>query len=39
MADIFESTPIIISVLIALGLVGVFVYERTRVRQETESTD
>ena len=39
MADIFESIPIIISVLIALGLVGVFVYERTRVRQETQSTD
>jgi len=39
MADIFDSIPVITVVLIALGLVGVMVYERTRIRQEKESTD
>ena len=39
MADIFDSIPIITVVLIALGLVGVMVYERTRIRQEKESSD
>jgi|TARA_B100001750_G_scaffold199054_1_gene172481 hypothetical protein len=39
MAEIFESIPIITVVLIALGLVGVMVYERTRIRQEKESAD
>ena len=39
MAEIFESIPIITVVLIALGLVGVMVYERTRIRQEKESSD
>ena len=39
MADIFDSIPVITVVLIAIGLVGVMVYERTRIRQEEESTD
>ena len=39
MAEIFESIPIITVVLIALGLVGVMVYERTRIRQEKKSSD
>ena len=39
MADIFDSIPVITIVLIALGLVGVMVYERTRIRQEKESSD
>ena len=34
MADIFDSIPVITVVLIALGLVGVMVYERTRLREE-----
>ena len=39
MADIFDSIPVITVVLIALGLLGVMVYERTRIRQEKESSD
>ena len=39
MADIFDSIPVITVVLIALGLVGVMIYERTRIRQEKESSD
>ena len=39
MAEIFESIPIITLVLFALGLVGVMVYERTRIRQEKKSSD
>ena len=39
MADIFDSIPVITVVLVALGLVGVMVYERTRIRQEKESAD
>ena len=39
MADIFDSIPVITVVLIALGLVGVMVYERTRIKQERESND
>ena len=39
MADIFDSIPVITVILIALGLVGVMVYERTRIRQEKESSD
>jgi len=39
MIEIFESIPIITVVLVALGLVGVMVYERTRIRQEKESAD
>ena len=34
MADIFDSIPIITVILLALGVVGVMVYERTRVRAE-----
>jgi hypothetical protein len=34
MADIFDSFPTIIVILLALGVVGVMVYERTRVRDE-----
>jgi len=39
MTEIFESIPIITVVLVALGLVGVMVYERTRIRQEKKSSD
>lgn len=39
MADIFDSIPVITVVLIALGLAGVMVYERTRIKQERESND
>ena len=39
MADIFDSIPVITVVLIALGLVGVIIYERTRIKQEKESSD
>ena len=39
MADIFDSIPVITVVLIALGLVGVMVYELTRNKQEKESSD
>jgi hypothetical protein len=34
MSDIFDSIPMITVILLALGIVGVMVYERTRVRQE-----
>ncbi len=34
MADIFDSIPTITVILLALGVVGVMVYERTRLRQE-----
>ena len=34
MADIFDSIPTITVILLALGVVGVMVYERTRVKQE-----
>jgi hypothetical protein len=36
MVDIFDSIPTIAVILLALGIVGVMVYERTRVRQEKE---
>ena len=39
MADIFDSIPIITVVLIAIGLAGVMIYERTRIRQEKESSN
>ena len=39
MTEIFESIPIITVVLVALGLVGVMVYERTTIRQEKKSSD
>ena len=34
MADILDSIPIITVILLALGIAGVMVYERTRLRQE-----
>ena len=39
MAGIFDSISVVTVVLIALGLAGVMVYERTRSRQEKESSD
>jgi|TARA_B110000014_G_scaffold252119_1_gene230133 hypothetical protein len=39
MAGIFDSISTITVVLIALGLVGVIIYERTRIKQEKESSD
>ena len=39
MADIFDSIPVITVVLIELGLLGVIFYERTRIRQEKETSD
>jgi len=36
MAGIFDSIPIITVVLFTLGLVGVFVYERTRSNSTNE---
>jgi hypothetical protein len=33
-ADIFDSIPIITVILLALGVVGVMIYERTRLKQE-----
>ena len=36
MSDIFDSIPTITVILLALGIVGVMVYERTRVREEKE---
>ena len=32
--DIFDSIPTITVILLALGIAGVMVYERTRLRQE-----
>ena len=37
MTGIFDSLPIITVVLFALGLVGVFVYERSRSNSTDES--
>ena len=34
MADIFDSIPTISVILLALGVAGVMVYARTRLRQE-----
>ena len=34
MADIFDSIPTITVILLALGIVGVMIYERTRVKEE-----
>ncbi len=36
MADFFDSIPTITVILLALGVVGVMVYERTRLRQEKQ---
>lgn len=38
MADIFDLIPVITVILFAIALVGVMVYERSRSRQEEEST-
>ncbi len=38
MAGIFDSIPVIVVTLFALGLVGVMVYERARTRQNEETT-
>jgi len=38
MAGIFDSIPIIIVVLFALGIVGVIVYERSRSNGKIESS-
>jgi len=37
MAGIFDSIPIITVVLLALGLVGVMVYERSKSKDESNS--
>ena len=34
MADIFDSISTVTVILLALGVVGVMIYERTRLRQE-----
>ena len=34
MSDIFDSIPTITVILLALGVVGVMIYERTRVKEE-----
>ena len=34
MSDIFDSIPMITVILLALGIVGVMVYERNRLREE-----
>lgn len=39
MAGIFDSIPVISVVLFAIGIVGVMVYERTRIRQESPDSD
>ena len=39
MAGIFDSISVDTVVLIALGLVGVIVYERIRIRKEKEPSD
>ena len=39
MTDIFDFIPIITVVLIAIGLAGVMIYERTRIKQEKESSN
>ena len=39
MAGIFDSIPVIAIILFAIGVVGVMVYERTRIKQTEETTD
>ena len=36
MADIFDSIPTVTVILLALGIAGVMIYERTRIRQEKQ---
>ena len=38
MAGIFDSIPIIVIILFAIGFVSVMVYERSRSKQTEEST-
>jgi len=38
MAGIFDSIPIIVVILFAIGFVSVMVYERSRSKQTEEST-
>ena len=38
MADFFDSIPTITVILLALGVVGVVVYERTRLKQEKDNS-
>ena len=38
MAGIFDSIPIIVIILFAIGFVGVMVYERYRSKQAEETT-
>ncbi len=38
MAGIFDSIPLIIVILFAIGLVSVMVYEKSRTKQTEEST-
>ncbi|CAI8198060.1 MAG: Uncharacterised protein [Candidatus Nitrosopelagicus brevis] len=36
MADIFDSISTVTVILLALGIAGVMIYERTRIRQEKQ---
>ena len=36
MADIFDSISTVTVILLALGIAGVMIYERTRFRQEKQ---
>ena len=39
MSDFFDSIPTITVILLALSIVGIMVYERTRLRQEKEQNN
>jgi hypothetical protein len=39
MTDIFDSIPIITAVLLTLGIIGITVYERTRLREEKKQNN
>ena len=36
MTDIFDSISTVTVILLALGIAGVMIYERTRIRQEKQ---
>ena len=36
MADIFDSISTVTVILLALGIAGVMIYERTRIKQEKQ---
>lgn len=38
MADIFDSIPIITVVMVAIGVVGIMVYERAKSRKDAQQT-